>query len=56
MKKSGILVLIVAALAACQSSGGAASLNAGYRESGNCTYSYDYSNTGAGLCLGRQWH
>ena len=56
MKKLGTLALIVAALSACQSSGGAVSLNANYREAGTCTSSYDYSNTGAGLCLGRQWH
>ena len=56
MKKAGILALIVAALAACQSSGGSSSLNAGYREFGDCSYSYDYSNTGGSLCLGRQWH
>jgi hypothetical protein len=56
MNRTAILALIVAALGACQSSGGSASLNASYREPGNCSYSYDYSNTGGGLCLGRQWH
>jgi hypothetical protein len=58
MKTFGVLALIVAALCACQSSGGGtASLNASYPESGSCSSSYDYSNTGAGSwCLGRQWH
>lgn len=53
MKTFGMLVLIVAALSACQSSGGGtASLNAGYDQPGNCSSSYDYSNTGAGSwCL-----
>jgi hypothetical protein len=57
MRTFGILALIVTALSACQSSGGTASLNASYSEPGNCSSSYDYSNTGAGgWCLGRQWH
>jgi hypothetical protein len=56
MKTFGIVALIIAALSACQSGGGTAALNASYRERGTCTSSYDYSNTGAGLCLGRQWH
>jgi hypothetical protein len=56
MKKTAILALIIAALAACQSDGGTASLNASYREQGSCSSTYDYSNTGANLCLGRQWH
>jgi hypothetical protein len=56
MTKFGILVLIVAALGACQSGGGSSSLNAGYAGTGNCYYSYDYSNTGTSSCLGRMWH
>ena len=57
MKKFGTLALIVTALAACQSSGGSTSLNANYREPSGCpSYAYDYSNTGGGICLGRQWH
>jgi hypothetical protein len=57
MKKFGTLALIVAALAACQSGGGTASLNANYREPVGCSsYAYDYTNTGSGICLGRQWH
>jgi hypothetical protein len=57
MKTLGIVAIILAALSACQSSGGSAPLNASYGESGSCSASYDYSNTGAGgWCLGRQWH
>ena len=56
MRTSFILVMIVGALAGCQSSsGGTASLNASYSATEGCSY-YDYSNTGPGVCLGRNWH
>ena len=58
MLKISVLAAIVGAVAACQSSsGGSPSLNTGYSSSfyQGCN-TYDYSNTGLGLCPGRQWH
>jgi hypothetical protein len=54
--KFGMFALITAVLAACQSGSGTGSLNAHYAQTGNCSYTYDYSNTDTGICLGRQWH
>ena len=58
MKKLAILALVAGALVGCVS-GGPASNNTTYANTGQCySYgSYDYSNTGLGGCgIGYRWH
>jgi hypothetical protein len=56
IKVNCLFVLVaLAALAGCTSTGSSPMLTSAYLTTANC-YSYDYSRTGGGWCSGHMWH